>query len=548
MRYVNIVLIIVLLLVAACGPVPVDTFSGEKANLVFYVMSQCPYGTQVEEAIVPVLAEMGEAVNYKVEFIVSENEDGSFNSLHGEPEVKGNIVQLCVQENYNDKFVKFLSCMNKNPSNIPDNWKDCAKENEINEAELEKCYTGDEGKKLLSESAKKAEKVNAQGSPTIYINDNLYQGQRSPKDFKKGLCQYIEGHESCENIPVCSADKDCPQKKDQISKCENPDSKESKCSYTDAKPFDIVVLSSSKCKNCDATQIVNTLAQIPGANAKILNIEDDEGKQLIEELNIKKLPVVLFSKSVKETQFWKLQPNLPKLLEDKGDWLKFPDEATGANFFISEEERNKLLKDADMLKDKPVLDFFVMSYCPFGNVAEEAVGPVYDLLKDKVYFRPRYVIYGNFKDGGSDYCLDDGKLCSLHGVQELNQNIREACVKEKHGLQSWFDFAFKMNTACDYNNADTCWEPVAKELDLDTEFIKECQKSKGVDIMREDKRVGDLFSVSGSPTMFINGEQFSGGRNSEAIKQAICDTFDQKPAECDTVLEGDVAQAPAGNC
>ena len=36
--------------------------SGDRAKLEFYVMSQCPYGTQVEDAIAPVLETLGDSV------------------------------------------------------------------------------------------------------------------------------------------------------------------------------------------------------------------------------------------------------------------------------------------------------------------------------------------------------------------------------------------------------------------------------------------------------------------------------------------------------
>ncbi|MEM4398034.1 MAG: hypothetical protein QW757_05425, partial [Candidatus Woesearchaeota archaeon] len=66
-----------------------NTYSGKKAKLDFYVMSQCPYGVQVENAIKPVLDKLGDAVDFSVNFIATDLGNGNFQSLHGNNEVLG---------------------------------------------------------------------------------------------------------------------------------------------------------------------------------------------------------------------------------------------------------------------------------------------------------------------------------------------------------------------------------------------------------------------------------------------------------------------------
>lgn len=64
-------------------------YAGEKVTLDFYVMSQCPYGTQVEDAIAPVIERFGPAVDFKVDYIARDLGNGRFQSLHGNTEVAG---------------------------------------------------------------------------------------------------------------------------------------------------------------------------------------------------------------------------------------------------------------------------------------------------------------------------------------------------------------------------------------------------------------------------------------------------------------------------
>ena len=57
-------------------------YSGPKAKLEFYVMSKCPFGTQVEKGIKPVIDEIGDYIDFHLEFIANEA-GGKFTALHG---------------------------------------------------------------------------------------------------------------------------------------------------------------------------------------------------------------------------------------------------------------------------------------------------------------------------------------------------------------------------------------------------------------------------------------------------------------------------------
>ncbi len=194
------------------------------------------------------------------------------------------------------------------------------------------------------------------------------------------------------------------------------------------------------------------------------------------------------------------------------------------------------------------LDFYVMSYCPYGNQAEEGIEPVYRLLKDKVEFNPHYVIYENYRGGGSDYCIADGKYCAMHGVQELNQGIREMCVAKYLGMDSYFDFVLEMNKKCSSQNADTCWENVASNLGLNVNKIRTCEQQEGVEIAASDFALNQQFNVRGSPTVFLNGQSYDGGRTPQDYLNAICNKFTVKPKECNQQLGAATAAATQGGC
>jgi hypothetical protein len=58
---------------------------------------------------------------------------------------------------------------------------------------------------------------------------------------------------------------------------------------------------------------------------------------------------------------------------------------------------------------------------------------------------------------------------------------------------------------------------------------------------------GDDETVTRSPTLFMNGQKYSGQRTPEAYKQALCARFETVPAEYATNLSS-TAAASMGSC
>jgi len=199
-------------------------------------------------------------------------------------------------------------------------------------------------------------------------------------------------------------------------------------------------------------------------------------------------------------------------------------------------------------KDKPEASLFVMSFCPYGNQAEELMMPVVDLLKDKVDIQLHYVIYSNYKGGGSSYCLDkENKYCSMHGIQELNQDVRELCVQKYQNDKFW-NFVKEINATCGSGNVDTCWEGVAQKAGIDVNKIKTCQKDEAVSLLENEIQLNTKYEISGSPQIIINDKEYDGSRSAEGFKSAICSGFNEKPSECSQSLGSDSGAAASGGC
>ena len=197
---------------------------------------------------------------------------------------------------------------------------------------------------------------------------------------------------------------------------------------------------------------------------------------------------------------------------------------------------------------------FTMSYCPYGLQAETAMIPVVKLLGKDIDIKPNYVIYSNYPstDKYTEYCTgSDGKYCSMHGIEELNQDVRELCVY-KYMKTSFWDYISNVNTKCKMENISWCWKTEAAKLELDTANIEKCFKEEKLTLLEDEVKLNTQLKVEGSPTIFINGTEYSGGINSEEYKTAICNAFTKakRPATCDTKLGGaeNTGTTTAGSC
>ncbi len=215
---------------------------------------------------------------------------------------------------------------------------------------------------------------------------------------------------------------------------------------------------------------------------------------------------------------------------------------------ISEQDQEEAAEAEEVSKtDKPKVELFVMSFCPYGNQAEEIILPVVDLLGNKASINLHYVIYSNYQGGGPEYCLDEeNKYCSMHGVSELKQGVRELCV-QKYEEDKFWDFVKTINTDCTYQDVDSCWEGVAKKVGVNIAQVKECFNNEALDLLAEEVGLNEKYGIKGSPQLIINEMEYLGQRSSDAYKDGICSAFNLLPEECSkTIDSGD--DSVSGNC
>ena len=189
--------------------------------------------------------------------------------------------------------------------------------------------------------------------------------------------------------------------------------------------------------------------------------------------------------------------------------------------------------------EKPKVELFVMSYCPYGTQAEKAILPVLSLLKDKVDFNLKFVNY------------------LMHGQQELDENLRQYCIgqQEPQKLVDYLTCFLKEGKASDClvvvkvdaAKLASCVKTVDTKFSLNKNFKDEASWGDSsyppFAIFNEDNQ---KYSVSGSPTLVINETKIAAARDPESLKKLICGAFIEQPSECQTVLSTETPSAGFG--
>lgn len=179
---------------------------------------------------------------------------------------------------------------------------------------------------------------------------------------------------------------------------------------------------------------------------------------------------------------------------------------------------------------KPDVKLFVMSYCPYGLQAEKMYLPVYNLLKDKADMGIYFVYY------------------AMHGKTEVDENLRQYCIQKNEKAKyaaylACFVKAGDTNSCLTQANIDqtklsVCVADSDKQFKVTADYNdRSTWVSGSYPKFEVNADLNTQYNVQGSPTLVINGKQVNlSARSPEKFKEAICNAFTTKPAECSQTL------------
>jgi predicted DsbA family dithiol-disulfide isomerase len=461
--------------------------SANAVKVEFFVMSQCPYGVQVVNAVKDVVTGLGSEIDFQMNFIGNVTPDGQLTSMHGQTEVTGNMVQLCAAKHAPANYLDMVVCQNKNMKEVATNWKACATEAKLPVEKIESCLNGEEGKGLLKASFEAAKSRGARGSPTIFVDGKPYSGQRSTTHFFRAICAAHKGEpkpQACQNIPE-------PPK------------------------VNVTVLADKRCTDCRTEQLVNMIKfRVGNPVITELDYSDEAGKALYEKVGGGNLPLVLFDETL--TADKDADQMFGRRLQPAGSDSKYRVFPTGGSWNpVCMSEGGCALETCKNTlacrQDAPNrLELFVMSQCPFGVKALNAMEEVLKNFNNKIDFQVHFIANGTAEAG----------FKALHGQPEVDENIRELCAIKLYGKNyKYMDYVLCRNK----NIRDTNWQACTGSNGIDTKAMEKCFAGEGKKLHEEDIKVGNALGIGASPTWIANGKHKFSGIDAETIRRNLCE-------------------------
>ncbi len=178
--------------------------------------------------------------------------------------------------------------------------------------------------------------------------------------------------------------------------------------------------------------------------------------------------------------------------------------------------------------DKPKVEVFVMSHCPYGTQIEKGLVPVMETLGNKAEIEIKFVNY------------------AMHDQIEIEDNIKQYCIGKEQGdkyvgflkcfLNSGDSKSCVTSSGVNQAKLDSCYNATDKKFSLMKDFNDKNTWNGSFPPFSIHQAENEQYDIQGSPTLVINGSQIESGRDSASLLAAICAGFNEAPAECSTTL------------
>ncbi|MFH1409749.1 MAG: hypothetical protein ABIH34_07595 [Nanoarchaeota archaeon] len=179
---------------------PVQAPAGAKAEIPqveVFVMSHCPFGTQIEKGMLPVISTLKDKADIEVKFVNY--------AMHGKKEIDEQLLQYCMQSEKEALYYPYLQCFLE-----ASNTDDCLAEVGVSKDELQECMDAtDEEFQITSSFEDQASWLSGRypqfkifdaenkaygvaGSPTLVINGQQVRANRDSASLLAAVCASFE--------------------------------------------------------------------------------------------------------------------------------------------------------------------------------------------------------------------------------------------------------------------------------------------------------------------------------------------------------------------
>jgi hypothetical protein len=189
----------------------------------------------------------------------------------------------------------------------------------------------------------------------------------------------------------------------------------------------------------------------------------------------------------------------------------------------------KTLTCSDINKSAtPTLTAFLVSTCPYGLQMQR-------VMAKAIAEQPALQSSLNVKYIGS---IENGKITSMHGDAEAQENLRQICIREEQKDLYWPYVSCFIQAG----NSVSC----LAQTGVNTANVTACMADakRGNTYAQKDFDEMNKYSIGSSPTLLVNDSQVVsefdfGGRIANALKTITCCASTNQPGFCSTDLSKD---------
>lgn len=275
----------------------------------------------------------------------------------------------------------------------------------------------------------------------------------------------------------------------------------------------------------EATAFVNENLVAKGATATVSSVTEERGLIKIELAIEDQAYTIYLSKD--KSLFFPQAYDIAEIQQQKA-------EAAAKKEADYQQSLSRIVKN-----DKPTVELFVMSHCPYGIQTEKAIIPAVKALGEKADFQVKFCDY------------------AMHDEKELKEEMNQYCIQAEQKDK------YLPYLECFLGNGDgaKCLAQVGVDAGAMDSCVARVDSQYGVMAGYKDRSTWDngtypkfpvyqadvdKYQVGGSPTLLINGTEISGDRTPAAMLRTICAGFATAPEECSQTLSTTAPSADFG--
>ncbi len=372
--------------------------------------------------------------------------DGKWYSQRGDAEINEAARIMAIKQRYNSKLNTYL--VGRSLAPWADGWKDAAVYAGVNPVELS--MEVKKNRESLLNKALEENKKDEVNSSCAFINGKKYNGELNLVSFLKQI-----------NLSLSEKEKLSFYEKEMSS----------------FKTTQLKILVSKASSNFNTDQMTAIF------------------KRYIPSMNVQKQDI---EKAGKEFSFVKYTPAY--VLEDEETVRESLAQAIAAGLFEKHGkyyvfyDKNSSLELRNAKKTPGKLDVFVMSQCPFGVMAENAlIQSIQQKTIDGKIKVSIYYIASAQRDASGKLTFD-----SLHGEDEWKEDARQVYISKKYP-EKFYGYLLERNK----NYSQPEWKQAAQKVQINPEEIeKNFEEAKS--LLEENIKKASSLGIGTSPTFLVD--------------------------------------------